>query len=175
MHSKFAKRYGFAGVSKASSCRAERGKRRWHLRQQMTEGICCKIQSAPKFAAFESPQALRASVPCAQGAPLGRTNSPKISVKNSAFCRADRVDRPYNACMDGARNFELFQITREKSRKTEEVFLVGLRRSGGKSKSLRARFLFATFSFGEAKEKVGQQSQISESVLTLTSASLTTK
>ena len=29
----------------------------------MTEGIGCKYQSAPKFAAFESPQALRASVP----------------------------------------------------------------------------------------------------------------
>ena len=33
------------------------------MRQQMTEGICCKVQSAPKFAAFESPQALWASVP----------------------------------------------------------------------------------------------------------------
>ena len=29
----------------------------------MTEGICYKFQSAPKFAAFESLQALRASVP----------------------------------------------------------------------------------------------------------------
>ena len=58
------------------------------------------------------------------------------------------------------RNFELLQITRERSKKTEEVFLVGSRRSGGKSKSLRARFLFATFSFGEAKEKVEPQLQI---------------
>ena len=33
------------------------------MRQQMPEGICSKIQSAPKFAAFESLQALRASVP----------------------------------------------------------------------------------------------------------------
>ena len=32
--------------------------------------------------------------------------------------------------------------------------------SGGKSKSPRARFLFATFSFGEAKEKVEPQLQI---------------
>ena len=31
----------------------------------------------------------------------------------------------------------------------------------GESKSPRARFLFAAFSFGEAKEKVGRQSQIS--------------
>ena len=52
------------------------------------------------------------------------------------------------------------QSSRERSKKTEAVFLVGSRRSGGKSKSLRARFLFATFSFGEAKEKVGRQLQI---------------
>ena len=32
---------------------------------------------------------------------------------------------------------------------------------GGESKSPRARFLFAAFSFGEAKEKVGRQPQIS--------------
>ena len=32
---------------------------------------------------------------------------------------------------------------------------------GGKSKSPRDRFLFATFSFREAKEKVGRQPQIS--------------
>ena len=38
--------------------------------------------------------------------------------------------------------------------------MVGSRESEGKSKSPQARFLFATFSFGEAKEKVGQQSQI---------------
>ena len=31
--------------------------------KKMTEGMGCKIQSAPKYAAFESPQALRASVP----------------------------------------------------------------------------------------------------------------
>ena len=54
-----------------------------------------------------------------------------------------------------ARNFELLQISREKSRKTEAVFLVALKGApGGKSKSPRARFLFVTFSFGEAKEKV---------------------
>ena len=31
--------------------------------KKMTEGICFKFQSAPSYAAFESPQALRASVP----------------------------------------------------------------------------------------------------------------
>ena len=66
--------------------------------------------------------------------------------------------RPLHWCV---RIFELYQTSREKSRKTEVVFLVGSRRSGGKSKSLRARFLFATFSFGEAKEKVVPQLQIS--------------
>ena len=67
---------------------------------------------------------------------------------------------PYEAYKYSARRFELFQISRERSKKTEAVFLVGSRRSGGKSKSLRARFLFATFSFGEAKEKVGRQLQV---------------
>jgi len=48
---------------------------------------------------------------------------------------------PYEACTHGVRSFELLHISREKSRKTEAVFLVGSRRTGGKSKSLRARFL----------------------------------
>ena len=47
----------------------------------------------------------------------------------------------------------IHQISRERSKKTEGVFLVGSRESEGKSKSPQARFLFATFSFGEAKEK----------------------
>ena len=55
---------------------------------------------------------------------------------------------------------ELHQASREKSRKTKGVFLVALRGSGGKSKSLRARFLFPVFSFGEAKEKTEGQPQI---------------
>ena len=74
---------------------------------------------------------------------------------------------PYKTFWESIRNFELPQASREKSRKTEAVFLVGSRRSGGKSKSLRARFLFATFSFGEAKEKVVPQPLISESVIVL--------
>ena len=105
------------------------------LSAKLTEGIALcsyKIRSAPKFATFESLQTLRASSPCAQGEPRG------------------------------VRNFELFQITREKSRKTEGVFLVGSRRSGGKSKSLRARFLLPAFSFGEAKENADGQLQISK-------------
>ena len=53
-----------------------------------------------------------------------------------------------------------FQLSRERSKKTEEVFLVGSRRSGGKSKSLRAPFLLPAFSFGEAKENAELQLQI---------------
>ena len=46
-------------------------------------------------------------------------------------------------------------------RKPKRFFWSAQGSSGGKSKSPRARFLFATFSFGEAKEKVGRQPQIS--------------
>ena len=51
-----------------------------------------------------------------------------------------------------------FQLSREKSRKTEEVFLVGSRESEGKSKSPQALFLLPAFSFGEAKENADAQS-----------------
>ena len=88
---------GFYFMDKACPCRALHDKGRWHLRQQMTEGICCGFQSAPKFAAFESPQARWASSPCAQGEPFVRVNLPKIFVKTAAFCRADSVVRPYGA------------------------------------------------------------------------------
>ena len=68
-------------------------------------------------------------------------NSPKIPVKYGASCRVDVGIDPYEACTHGVRSFELLHISREKSRKTEEVFQVGSRRAGGKSKSIRARFL----------------------------------
>ena len=35
---------GFYFMDKACPCRALHDKGRWHLRQQMTEGICCKLQ-----------------------------------------------------------------------------------------------------------------------------------
>ena len=47
-----------------------------------------------------------------------------------------------------------FQLSREKSRKTEEVFLVGSRESEGKSKSPQALFLLP------AKENADGQLQI---------------
>ena len=52
-----------------------------------------------------------------------------------------------------------FQLSREKFRKTEKVFLVGSRESEGKSKSPQALFLLPAFSFGEAKENAEGQSQ----------------
>ena len=53
-----------------------------------------------------------------------------------------------------------FQLSREKSRKTEAVFLVGSRESEGKSKSPQALFLLPAFSFGEAQENADGQLQI---------------
>ena len=91
-------------------------------------------------------------------------NSPKIPVKYGASCRVDVGIDPYEACTHGVRSFELLHISREKSRKTEAVFLVGSRESEGKSKSPQALFLLPAFSFGEAKENAGLQSQICRSV-----------
>ena len=56
--------------------------------------------------------------------------------------------------------FERYQLSREKSRKTEAVFLVGSRESEGKSKSPQALFLLPAFSFGEAKENAVPHLQI---------------
>ena len=101
-------------------------------------------------------------------------NSPKIPVKYGASCRGDVGIDPYEACTHGVRSFELLHISREKSRKTEEVFLVGSRRPGGKSKSLRARFLLEK-GLGEAKENADGQSLISKSVITLIKVSSAAK
>ena len=53
-----------------------------------------------------------------------------------------------------------FKLSRERSKKTEEVFLVGSRESEGKSKSPQALFLLPAFSFGEAKENAVPHLQI---------------
>ena len=50
--------------------------------------------------------------------------------------------------------------SRERSKKTEAVFLVGSRESEGKSKSPQALFLLPAFSFGEAKENAVPHSLI---------------
>ena len=76
--------------------------------------------------------------------------------------RSDTYPKGRDKTGYGERKFlaHICQSSRERSKKTEAVFLVGSRESEGKSKSPQARFLFSTFSFGEAKEKVGPQSQI---------------
>ena len=53
-----------------------------------------------------------------------------------------------------------FKLSRERSKKTEAVFLVGSRESEGKSKSPQALFLLPAFSFGEAKENADGQLKI---------------
>ena len=75
----------------------------------------------------------------------------------------DRGNRPLEPkrSLGYVRNFELLQISREKSRKTEAVFLVGSRGLRGEIEIPPARFLFVTFSFGEAKENADGQSQTS--------------
>ena len=111
---------------------------------------------------------------------MEHTNSPQISVKTGysagPMCTGKRQTHirnapssrtavtgigPYKRCTHCVRISELFQVSRERSKKTEAVFLVGSRRSGGKSKSPRARFLLPAFSFGEAKENAEPQLQIS--------------
>ena len=70
------------------------------------------------------------------------------------------VKRPADKIL-GQYGFALaFQLSRERSKKTEAVFLVGSRESEGKSKSPQALFLLPAFSFGEAKENADGQLQI---------------
>ena len=70
------------------------------------------------------------------------------------------VKRPADKIL-GQYGFALaFQLSRERSKKTEAVFLVGSRESEGKSKSPQALFLLPAFSFGEAKENAVPQSLI---------------
>ena len=65
----------------------------------------------------------------------GVSNAPKISVKSVQSAWADVGIGPYNAFKNRVGIFELFLVSRERSKKTEAVFLVGSRRPGGKSKS----------------------------------------
>ena len=57
----------------------------------------------------------------------GVSNSPKISVKSVQSAWADVGIGPYNAFKNRVGIFELFLVSREKSKKTEAVFLVGSR------------------------------------------------
>ena len=57
----------------------------------------------------------------------GVSNSPKISVKSVQSAWADVGIGPYNAFKNRVGIFELFLVSRERSKKTEAVFLVGSR------------------------------------------------
>ena len=72
--------------------------------------------------------------------------------KTGASCRVDVGIDPYNAYRRCIKNSELLQVPREKSRKTEGVFLVALRDSVGKSKS-SGSFSFASVFFWRSKRK----------------------
>ena len=61
----------------------------------------------------------------------GVSNSPKISVKSVQSAWADVGIGSYNAFKNRVGIFELFLVSRERSKKTGAVFLVGSRDSGG--------------------------------------------
>ena len=61
---------------------------------------------------------------------------------------------PYKSFLNSVRNFELLQILREKSRKTEGVFLVGSRKSGGKRNPSGLVFFLQLFLLEKQKKKL---------------------
>ena len=86
------------------------------------------------------------------------TDSPQIPVKSGAACGRTESSAPYRMRWTySVRISELPQASREKSRKTKGVFLVASRGLRGEIEIPRARFLIATFAFGEAKEKAVPQ------------------
>ena len=60
---------------------------------------------------------------------------------------------PYNAYKNNIRNSELFQISREKSKKTEAVFLVALKEVRGEIEIPPGSFSFCHFFFWRSKRK----------------------
>ena len=110
-----------------------------------------RIRTAPWLSLWESCHRRRLRGPCSH---VQHLPSPS-SLRSATSPKGRGKRRRKNGILA-----QICQSARERSKKTEGVFLVGSRRSGGKSKSLRARFLFATFSFASPKEKVGRQSQI---------------
>ena len=75
------------------------------------------------------------------------------SRKNGAFCRVDVGIDPYNTYADNIRNSELLQISRERSKKTEAVFLVALRGLRGEIEIPPGSFSFASVFFWRSKRK----------------------
>ena len=109
---------------------------------------------------------------CAQNL-QGSTDSPQIFEKTVQSAGRTESSAPTNS----VGNFELYQASREKSRKTEAVFLVGSRGFRGEIEIPPVLKLQTSeaFSFGEAKENAERQLLISKRVLTLTGASLSTE
>ena len=79
----------------------------------MTEGMCYKFQSAPKYVTFESPQALRASVPTPFGpsghfpltggiGPLRPRGAFGVCNQIMLGCQQSGVSRPIMVTMVGA-------------------------------------------------------------------------
>ena len=81
--------------------------------------------------------------------------------------RADVGIGPYNAYKNSVGFFELLQFSRERSKKTEAVFLVASWGRPGEIEIPPARFLFPAFPFGEAKENAVLQLLISNKSLCL--------
>ena len=92
----------------------------------------------------------------------GVSNSPKISVKSVQSAWADVGIGPYNAFKNRVGIFELFLVSRERSKKTEAVFLVALKGVPGKIKISPG-----SFSFGEAKENAVLHPQMFKRVFAL--------
>ena len=116
----------------------------------------------PTSARLEVANSLQITVKTVQSAGSMCTGKRQTHIRNAPSSRTAVTGiGTYEAYKYSARRFELFQISRERSKKTEAVFLVGSRRPGGKSKSPRARFLLPAFSFGEAKENAEGQLQVS--------------
>ena len=73
--------------------------------------------------------------------------------KNSAFCRADVGIGPYNAYKNSVRNFELLQISRERSKKTEAVFLGAFKGAPGRNRNPPGLVFFLSLFLLEKQKK----------------------
>ena len=97
----------------------------------------CEYTYSP-YGRFGTRRLLRYGQIC-ESLPLNGCGKSALRPKFYSVVRIRR--NPYKSFSNSVRNSELLQISRERSKKTEAVFLVGSRRSGGKSseKISRAR------------------------------------
>ena len=79
----------------------------------------------------------------------------------AATSQALRASSPERGAFGASEFLSCFRFRGKDPRKPKRFSWSVQGGSGGKSKSPRARFLLPAFSFGEAKENAGQQSQIS--------------